>query len=72
MLLSNIFSFFRESWGRVMQDNTDGLRNSRRSILSTNLFSSVHTALTNGIFFTALLLIVLKDATTEEYGYFSP
>lgn len=70
MLLSNIFSSFRESWGRVMQDNADGLRNSRRSILSTNLFSSVHTALTNGIFFTALLLIVLKDATTEEYGYF--
>jgi len=70
MKLANLISPFRESWGRVMQDNSDGLRNSRRGILSTNLFSSIHSSLTSGIFFTALLLIVLKDATTEEYGYF--
>ena len=59
-----------EIWNRVLRDDSDGLARSRSGILHSQIAMSILGIITTGTFFTALLLAILKDATTEQYSYF--
>ena len=53
-----------------LHDNRDGLMISRRGYFWGNLFCSFAGYVTDGIFYTTLLLLLLGDADTETYTYY--
>ncbi len=68
--LTDFFMAYRLGWNRALREDSDGMAASRRGVFGCNLSTYVTSILTSGVFYTALMLLILKDATTEEYGYF--
>ncbi len=64
------FDSYRMAWNNALCNDSDGLMSSRRSVLATDVSARFSGMMTGGTFFTTLLLLVLRDATAVEYGYF--
>ena len=64
------FHSFKMSWYRVFQEDRDGLAGSRRRLVVGNLFSSLGSSITAGIFYTALILVLFRgesESLRNEY-----
>lgn len=59
-LFSSI-SGVKQSVNVALRDNSDGLADNRKKILTGTIFNNIAASMTGGIFFTGLVLILLKD-----------